>query len=164
MSILDTVLTPVKAKAKLIGLVIGGGVLVALGILAWYFWTDYKTVQEDLQRTTNELRDKKAENKNLSDTLKTQQSSKKVDEDTQLKIDNDLKQVDKSTSTIADTHVRNVKKIEQKYEALPQTPANVKAKQDEISRDRVNRLWEVFCIANPDHAQCLPKSASAASK
>jgi seryl-tRNA synthetase len=164
MSILDPILAPIKAKARLIGFVVGGGALVALGLLAWYFWTDYKKVQNDLATTQNELVQKKAENKNLSDTVKTQASSKKVDDDVQAAVDNGVKAVEKTTTTIAETHSRNVKQIEAKYDKLPDTTDNNKAREDEISKDRVQRLWEVYCIANPDHERCLPKAASAASK
>ena len=164
MSILDVVLAPVKAKAKLIGLVVGGGALVAIGILGWYYWNDYKNVKADLETRTSELTQKKAEVKNLAETVKTQAASKKIDDDTQTKVDVGVKEVDKTTTTIADTHARNIKKIQAKYEALPQTDANTKAKEDEISRDRISRLWDVFCIANPEKAQCVPQSASAASR
>jgi hypothetical protein len=117
-----------------------------------------------LATTEHELVQKKVENKNLSDTLKAQVSSKQVDDDTQLAVDSGVKTVEKTTTTIAETHTRNVQKIEAKYDKLPDTADNNKAREDEISRDRVQRLWEVYCIANPDHEHCLPKPASAAVK
>lgn len=164
MSILDPILAPIKAKARLIGFIVIGGALVALGILCWYYWTDYKKVQSDLKETERQLDVKKEENKNLTDTLSKKKESDKVNDDTQLAVDTGVRAVEKTTGTIAEAHKARVQQIEMKYDNLPKTDANVKAKEDEISKDRVKRLWEVYCIANPEHDKCEPKAASAASQ
>lgn len=165
MSVVDVVAAPVTAKLKMIKWGIILGVLTAAGVLGWYFWTDYKDTKAALVKANAEVVQRTAENKDLKTTIDKQGESRKIDQGTNTTIAGEIKAAEKSTAAITTNHLTKVKAIEEKYEELPKTPENAKAKADEISADRLHRLWEVFCMANPTEARCAPQAAaSSASK
>jgi len=154
MSIIDTVLAPVKAKMNVIKwILIGAGVISAL-VLGAYFWHDYKQTQASLIKANAELVTRRAENKDLQVTIDKKEASDNINEKVQLKVIQEMGSVEKTTGQITTEHLTKLKDIEKKYEQLPKTPDNEKAKMDEISADRLTRLWEVYCIANPSEARC----------
>lgn len=165
MSLVDVVAAPVTAKLKMIKWAIIGGVGLALLLLGWYFWTDYKDTKDKLEKANAEVIRRKAENKDLKTTIEKQGESRKIDENTNSNILGEMKAAANTTAAITTSHVTRVKQIEEKYAELPKTEENTKAKADEISADRLTRLWEVYCIANPNEARCAPAAAaSSASK
>ena len=163
--VVEAAASPITGKLKMIKWAIIGGGALALVLLGWYFWTDYKSTKEALVKANAEVVLRTAENKDLKTTIDKKVDSDKINEKTQLDVVKGVQAVEKSTAAITTEHITKVKEIEQKYEQMPKTEANEKAKADEISADRLSRLWEVFCLANPQEARCLPYSAaSAASK
>jgi hypothetical protein len=44
--------------------------------------------------------------------------------------------------------------IETKYSKLPKTDSNIKAKEQEVSLQRIKGLWLSYCIAKPQSERC----------
>lgn len=161
MSIIDTVLAPVKAKANIIKWILIGTTVLTLLALGAFFWHDYKQTKSALSQVTQELVIRKAENKDLAATIEKKVASDDINEQTQLKVIQQMGSVEKTTGQITVEHLTKLKDIEKKYELLPKTPDNERAKLDEISADRLTRLWDVYCIANPTEARCMQPHAAA---
>lgn len=161
MSWIDAVTAPLKAKFELIkwALIIGG--LLALVVVAGIFWDEYKTTKIRLAAAETALVLTKAVNKELQVTIDKKMESGKIDEKTNLNVARELDLAAKTTDQITTAHVSRIREIEQKYSSLPKTEENQKAKMDEISADRLTRLWDVYCIANPEDAKCSHHGAGA---
>lgn len=164
--VVEAAASPITGKLKMIKWTLIGGGLLALVILAAYFWHDYQSTKSALEKANADLVLRKAENKDLQTTIDKKVDSDKINEKTQLNVIKEVQAAENTTAQITTSHVTKVKEIEQKYEQLPKTPANEQAKADEISADRLTRLWEVYCLANPTDARCVRPAlaASAASK
>lgn len=163
MSILSFVTDPIKSKLQLIGLIVGGGLLVGLIGMAVYFWHDYQSDKKDLDAAKVQNATLQGTNKNLEQTVEKTEKSAAVNEQTQVQVDEGKKVIDDKVSSIAKAHVQSVQNIEQKYKQLPQTDDNAKAKEAELSADRMKRLWQVFCIPNPGYKDCAANAPDPAA-
>ncbi len=154
MSIIDAVAAPFTAKAKLIGYAVTGGILLALGLLAWYFWNDYQSKIEELNKANVKISDQASQISSLNLTVGKLEKSNKIDDKIVTQTQQQVTEVKKTTENITQVHVQRVKEIEKKYDALPKTEPNLEAKAQEISQERVKSLWETFCIGVPEDKKC----------
>ena len=160
MSLLDMI--PGVSTAKLVMWGVAGGAVLAIGVAGAYYWHDYQVTKANLVTAHEEVVEKKVEVKDLTDTVEHQDASSKVTEATQTATVQAITALNKSTAKLDTTHAATIQRIDQKYDVLPKTDENVKAKADEISSDRLLRLWQVYCASNQDDS-CAAVASVAAS-
>lgn len=162
--------------SSILGKVSAGLLLVAVCALG-YFYVDNLHKDKDLADAntkitaqTAKITDLNGTVDNLNKQLKAQAdlaaASDKARANTQAANDN----LDKKDQTVSQRTKSTITQIEKKYEALPQTPANVAQKNDEVTRTRLTMLADVFCNSYPNDVSCsgggaasAPQAASAAS-
>lgn len=138
-----------KIKAQLIIGAIVAGVIVCLGLVAKHYY-DANLLNE---QKVNQLADA---NKELNKQITDFQELKKIDDETIRTQQASIDELRKRNEEQRTQTVTVVKKIVQKYEALPQTPENIAKRDVEISTVHINALWITYCDIHFIEANCAP--------
>jgi len=138
-----------KIKIQLIIGAIVAGVIVCLGLVAKHYY-DANLLNE--QKVTQLADANKELNKQITDL----QESKKIDDETILAQQASIDELRKRNEEQRTQTVTVVKKIVQKYEALPQTPENIAKRDVEVSTVRINALWMTYCDIHFTEKNCEP--------
>lgn len=138
-----------KIKAQLIIGAIVAGVIVCLGLVAKHYY-DANLLNE---QKVNQLADA---NKELNKQITDFQELKKIDDETIRTQQASIDELRKRNEEQRTQTVTVVKKIVDKYEALPQTPENIAKRDVEISAVRINALWMTYCDIHFIEANCAP--------
>jgi preprotein translocase subunit YajC len=129
-------------------------VLALLAALVLYF--NYQHMQKLVAKANTTITEQHTEIVSQADTIKTDGIVKKIDEDTQVALQKDEKAVAVKHESIQQKVVEKEHVIQQHFEALPVSPENLAAEQEQLSESRIDALWEAYCAATPAAAQCQP--------
>lgn len=136
-----------KLKVKLIIGAIIGIIIVGLGLVAKHYY-DANLLNEV---KVNELADS---NKELNKQITDLQESKKIDDETIIDQKKTIADLTKANNEQKTQVITVVKKVIEKYNALPQTSENIAKRDAEISTIRINGLWITYCNIHFSETVC----------
>lgn len=139
--------------AKIIGKYWLWLVLLAVGFgLA----TRYEYLKHEVAKDQVTITNQRVTIKSQDHAIETAKAVAKIEEQTQVAVQQDVKQTTQKHEAIQHKVAEQTRHIEQHYADLPQTPDNVVAKVEEESTARIDGLWEAYCAAQPNDTQCTP--------
>lgn len=158
---------------NILGKISLGLLLVAVAALGYYKYENLSQEKDlavkdgTIKSQSQTIHDDQGTMDNLRQQIKLASDLKDATDksrtDTKTATDN-LTVKDKTVSQVAHT---KIVQIEADYASKPQTPANLAAKDEEVSRTRLTALSAVFCNSYPSDASCsgggLPASSPAAA-
>lgn len=154
MAILPGPVAWVKAKATVIMLGVMVAAIAAAGFIAWYYYEQNKTIQSSLNETSIKLGSVNEQLEQLQKNFDQLKASTDASRQVTQAVAEKTVVVRQKTSDIQKIVDERVEDIRDKYSQLADTVENRTAQQADISRERINGLWETFCIAQPTHERC----------
>lgn len=134
-------------KAKLVGWAVVATAVAILILLYWHSRKENKALTKTTIEQSVELGEMKV------DTEKKEESAKITDGVVAAVIQK--VQTDKVDQVKIDDFVaKKVAEINQKYDELEKTAASDKERDEEVSRIRIEGLWQTYCDVQPADSHC----------
>jgi flagellar basal body-associated protein FliL len=127
--------------------------LVAISLAGIFYW-QYSSQQKTLVTTKVELGKAQAKIEEQQKTLEQKKESDKVTDKVQIQVVTETKLLKETTAQI-EARVRD--RIRELRASLPHDSRDaqvIDALNHEISKVRMQGLWEMFCVNNPHSSDC----------
>lgn len=135
-----------------------GVILIALAIAAYFAW-NARGDKIDAQKET--IVTQKIENGGLKETVKEQVEAAVITEKVTTEAVVEKQKVVAVHDKIQNKTTAKIKIIEDTYKAMPQTPENTVALDNETSQVMIDGLWDSYCAGDAGALRCPAPAAPA---
>lgn len=129
-------------------------VALVAAILVFVFCAKYEHEKTIAAKAAVTIATQHVEIKAKDAVIRIDQAIKRVDEDTQLAVDQADKATVKQHTAIQQQVTEKEHVIRRSREAAPATPDTLLAEQQELSEVRIDGLWQAYCAAAPTAPDC----------
>jgi 3-methyladenine DNA glycosylase/8-oxoguanine DNA glycosylase len=138
------------------GISLRGWLLIGLAVVGFIFAGRYEYLRHQMTQDTQVITTQKVTIKSQDQAIKTAETVAKIEEHTQVTTQQAVKAVVQKHEAIQHKVQEQTHQIEQHYAETPPDPENIVAKAEELSRTRIDGLWEAYCTTQPNAEQCQP--------
>lgn len=132
-------------------------VLVAVLAVGGFMW-HYNGLQEKVVDNAVTIATQGVTIESQKSAIETDSKIDKINEETQVKVEKEVKRQTRQHEAIQTRVEEQTRDIETRFEQLPVTVENVRQEQQQLSTARIDGLWDAYCAAAPDAAECKPNS------
>jgi hypothetical protein len=132
---------------------------VLIAVVGYFMW-NYHHKDAVIDKLKTEQVATKIENQVLTNTVEHQEGEKLVNEAVNLAVKKQADNIHVKTDKIQKKTDEKIKDIEHYYDEQPKTPENARAEEIATSTAIIGGMWETYCVAKPDAAECQTKPAS----
>lgn len=140
------------------------GFMIACVVLATVAYYKYEAAQTKLNDVSVQLSKTQQDYKDLDDKVKLIAGAQKITNEALNKDRGEQKEQAERADQISQGVVNKVEAIEESFKKLPVSTANAQAKQDAISKTRIEGAWKQFCLGQAQHERCVDEAKAAVKK
>ncbi len=145
----------------LTGLSLKTWLIIAVVLVGAGFYGKYEYDMHQLAKAQGTIKTQGITIANQADTIKTDGVVAGVKEEVHVAVAAETKTVVAKHKAIAEKAEVVDRQIEQRFDVMPKTATNVIAEQAELSSARIDSVWESYCTASPNSAECQAPATSA---
>jgi hypothetical protein len=137
---------------------------IACALIIFVLYMQNNRMKAAVTKANGTIATQAVEVKTQAAVIKIDKVIKKIDEETQLKVDKAVKAAVKKHEAVAVKVADRERDIHIKFIERPVSVETVGAEQLELAEVRIDSLWEAYCLTQPDNPDCtLPPTIHGAT-